>query len=86
MKAVSPSLIVHRTEWVRCTAARHANSFNYYKKVIGTDAQPVKVINTQGTQHTFENLPVGATVEITVAGVNDAGEGRASAGVSVVVT
>ena len=65
--------------------ARRANSFNYYKKVVGTDAQPVKVINTQGTQHTLEGLAVGATVEITVTGVNDAGEGQASAAVQMVV-
>ena len=71
---------------VQVDGARRANSFNYYKKVIGTDAEPVKVINTQGTQHTYENLPVGATVEITVTGVNDAGEGQPSAPVSVVVT
>ena len=37
-------------------------------------------------QQTFECLPVGATVEFTVAGVNDAGEGPPSDPVSVVVT
>lgn len=71
---------------VQIDGARRANSFNYYKKVIGTDAQPVKVINTPGTQHTLEGLTVGATVEITVTGVNDAGEGQPSNPVSVVVT
>ena len=70
---------------VQKDGARRANSFNYYKMVVGTDAQPVKVINTQGTQHTLEGLAVGATVEITVTGVNDAGEGQASAAVQVVV-
>ena len=71
---------------VQIDGARRANSFNYYKKVTGTDAEPVKVINTEGTQHTLEGLPAGATVEITVTGVNDAGEGQASGAVSVVVT
>ena len=71
---------------VQVDGARRANSFNYYRNVIGTDAEPVKVINTQGTQHTLEGLPVGATVEITVTGVNDAGEGQPSDPVSVVVT
>ena len=71
---------------VQIDFARRANSYNYYKKVAGTDAAPVKVINTQGTQHTVENLPAGATVELTVAGVNDAGEGVPSDPVSVVVT
>ena len=66
--------------------SRRANSFNYYKQVTGTDAAPVKVLNTQGTQHTNEGLPVGATVKFTVAGVNDAGEGVPSDPVSVVVT
>ena len=50
-----------------------------------TDAVPVKVINTEGTQHTIEGLTAGATVEITVTGVNDAGEGQPSAPVQVVV-
>lgn len=71
---------------IQIDGARRANSFNYYKQVIGTDAQPVKLLNTQGTQHTAENLPTGATVQITVTGVNDAGEGQASEVVSVVVS
>ncbi len=40
------------------------------------------MINTAGTQHTFEGLPIGATVEVTVSGVNDAGEGPVSVVVS----
>ena len=35
---------------VQIDGARRANSFNYYKKVVGVDAEPVKVINTEGTQ------------------------------------
>jgi hypothetical protein len=66
--------------------SRRANSLNFYKKVAGVDAEPVKVTNTEGNQFTIEGLPVGATVEITVTGVNDAGEGVASDPVSVVVT
>lgn len=65
--------------------ARRANSFNYYKQVIGTDAEPIKVTNTEGTQYTITGLPPGATVRITVAGVNAAGEGPASNPVEVVV-
>ncbi|MCB1088624.1 MAG: fibronectin type III domain-containing protein [Verrucomicrobiae bacterium] len=65
--------------------ARRANSFNYYQQVSGVDAEPVKVINTEGEQHTLMDLPVGATVEITVRGVNDAGEGQPCEAVSVVV-
>lgn len=64
--------------------ARRANSFNYYFKR-AADAEPVKATNTEGTQFTFEGLPVGETVEITVTGVNDAGEGQPSEPVSVVV-
>lgn len=70
---------------IQIDGARRANSFNYYKQVIGTDTEPVKLINTEGTQHTAENLPAAATVQITVTGVNDAGEGQASEPVSVVV-
>jgi hypothetical protein len=71
---------------IQIDGARRANSFNYYKQVVGTDAEPVKLLNTQGTQHTVENLPAGATVQITVTGVNKAGEGPASEPVSVVVS
>lgn len=70
---------------IQIDGARRANSFNYYKKIVGTDAEPVKVTNTEGTQYTIENLPVGATVEVTVTGVNDAGEGNPSDPISVVV-
>lgn len=70
---------------VQLDGARRANSFNYYKKVIGTDAAPVKVTNTEGTQFTIEGLPVGATVEFTVTGVNGTGEGQPSTPVSVTV-
>ena len=65
--------------------ARRANSFNYYKQVMGTDPEPVKVQNVSETQFTIQALPSGATVQITVTGVNDAGEGPASTPVSVVV-
>ena len=41
--------------------ARRANSFNYYRQIVGTDADPVKVTNTPGTQLTIDALPVGAT-------------------------
>lgn len=70
---------------VQIDGARRANSFNYYQKVVGTNAAPVKLLNDPGTQQTFENLPVGATVEFTVTGVNVAGEGQPSTAVSVVV-
>jgi hypothetical protein len=68
------------------SGARRANSFNYYRQVVGADAEPVQVENTPGTQLVIEGLPVGATVKITVTGVNDAGEGPASDPISVVVT
>ncbi len=71
---------------IQIDGARRANSFNYYKQVMGVDVEPVKLLNTQGTQHTVENLPAGATVQITVTGVNDAGEGPVSEPVSVSVT
>jgi hypothetical protein len=60
---------------VQIDFARRANSYNYYRKIVGMDAEPVKVVNTEGTQDTIQELPVGATVEITVTGVNDGGEG-----------
>jgi hypothetical protein len=42
--------------------------------------------DTEGTQHTAESLPVGATLIFTVRGVNDAGEGPASPPDQVVVS
>ncbi len=71
---------------VKTDGALRASSYNYYKKVVGVDAEPVKVKHTDGEQFTIEDLPAGATVEITVAGVNDAGEGQPSAPVVVTVT
>lgn len=71
---------------IQIDGARRANSFNYYRQIAGTDAEPVKIINTEGTQHTAEGLPAGAAVAITVRGVNDAGEGPASEAVQVVVS
>ena len=63
-----------------------ANSFNYYRQITGTDAKPVKVQNTPGTQLVIDSLPAGATVQVTVTAVNDAGEGQSSAPITVVVT
>ena len=65
--------------------ARRANSFNYYRQLLGTDAAPVKATNTEGTQYTLTGLPHAATVRITVTGVNAAGEGQPSTPVEVVV-
>ena len=68
------------------TGARRANSFDFYCQIIGTDPAPVKLVNTDGTQYTAQLLPVGKTASFTVTGVNNAGEGQASAPVSVIVT
>ena len=70
---------------VQTDGARRANSFNFYKKVIGVDAAPVKLLNSPSKQQTFENLPIGATLEFTITGVNDAGEGQPSEPVNLVV-
>ena len=71
---------------VQIDGARRANFFNYYKKAVNVDPEPVKLLNDKGKQQAFEGRPVGATIEITVTGVNDAGEGQASEPVTVVVT
>lgn len=71
---------------IQIDGAHRANSFNYYKQVVGVDAQPVKLLNDEGTQQTIENLPVGATVLFTVTGVNEAGEGQPGTPVSLVIT
>lgn len=71
---------------VQIDGARRANSFDYYREIVGTDPGPVKAINTPGTQYTLQGLPPGASVTVTVTGVNDAGEGLPSTPVTVVVT
>lgn len=71
---------------VQIDGARRANSFSYYRKIAEVDEEPVKVTNTEGNQYTMEGLPAGKSVEVTVTGVNDAGEGPPSEPVSVVVT
>lgn len=71
---------------VTLIGARRANSFNYYKQEAGVDPEPVKLGNFPDTQRTFEGLPIGATLTFTVRGVNDAGEGPASEGDTVVIS
>jgi hypothetical protein len=43
------------------------------------------VQHTEATQWTYEELPKGAAVEITISGTNDAGEGPAGDPIAVVV-
>lgn len=65
--------------------ARRAERYRVSKQVVGTDAQPVEVTATAAdSQWNFTGLPTGATVQITVAAVNTAGDG-AAAQASVVV-
>ena len=46
----------------------------------------MKVLSTENRRQTIEALPPGATVNVTVTGVNDAGDGPASDPLSAVVT
>ena len=71
---------------VQQAGARRANSFNYYRQITGTDPKPVKVVNQSGTTLVIDSLPAGATVQVTVTAVNNAGEGQPSAPISIVVT
>jgi hypothetical protein len=84
--SVHATAIGGRRVLAQIDGSRRANSLNFFKKVIGVDAASVKVMNTEGKQFTFETLPVGAQVEITVNGTNDAGEGPASEPIVVTVT
>ncbi len=70
---------------VKTKGARRARSLNYYRKIVGVDAEPVKVENFRAKELLIDNLPARATVEITIRGVNEAGEGRACEPVSVAV-
>lgn len=82
---VTVELIAGGKAVVRTDGARRAHSFDYYKQVVGVDAEPVKVLNTAAEELLIENLPVGATVKFTVSGVNDAGEGQPCDPISVVI-
>jgi hypothetical protein len=66
--------------------ARRADRYRIFKQIPGTDPQPVEVSGTvTESEYTLVGLPTGAIVQITVCGVNDAGDGPLSEMASIVV-
>ena len=66
--------------------ARRADRYRVFKQIPGTDPEPVELTSTQTeSEYTLTGQPSGATVEITVKAVNDAGDGPASATATIVV-
>ena len=70
---------------VNWAAARLAAHYRVWKKIVGVDANPIAVASPTDTEATLSGLHSGATAEITVTSVNDAGESTPSTEVSVVV-
>ena len=73
---------------VRATiiGSRRANSINFYKQVVGVDADMVKIANVPGETIDMDGLPAGSQVKVSATGVNDAGEGPACDPVMISVT
>ncbi|TLD71734.1 fibronectin type III domain-containing protein [Phragmitibacter flavus] len=66
--------------------ARRAARYRVFKQISGTDPAPVQVANAViESEYTLTALPSGATVQITIVAVNDAGEGVLPATATMVV-
>jgi hypothetical protein len=66
--------------------ARRATRYRVLRKIIGTDTAPVELTGTlTESEYTLTGLPSGTTVEITIAAVNDAGDGALSATATLAV-
>ncbi len=65
--------------------SRRAEHYRVWKKVVGVDTEFTAAASVSDSDATLTGLPSGATVEIQVTAVNDAGESVPSATVSAVV-
>ncbi len=65
--------------------SRRAEHYRVWKKVVGVDTEFTAVESVSDSDATLTGLPSGATVEIQITAVNDAGESVPSATVSAVV-
>lgn len=66
--------------------ARRATRYRVLRKIPGTDAEPVEITGTlTESEYTLTGLPSGATVEIPIVAVNDAGDGPLTATATIVV-
>ena len=66
-------------------AAPRAARYRIYRKIVGVDTEMVAVETRDDLDFVMENLPTGATIQVAVSAVNDAGESQLSQ-VSTVVT
>ncbi len=73
------------TLYVDWADARRADHYRVWKKVTGVDAGFSSVATVTDSDATLTGLPSGATVQIQVTAVNDAGESVPSDPVSVMV-
>jgi len=64
---------------------RRSDYYHVWLQIMGTDAAPVRVATVTDRAFTFTGLPSGATVKVSISGVNEAGEGPQTAQAEIVV-
>ena len=65
--------------------AIRAEYYRVFRKILGIDLEPVNVADPADLEYTLKDLPAGATIEVFVVPMNEAGAGPASATVTKVV-
>ncbi|MFN7139296.1 MAG: fibronectin type III domain-containing protein [Limisphaerales bacterium] len=71
---------------VKWLASPRANHYRVWRRIVGTDIELVPVVSAADLDHTLENLPNNADVEIAVSAVNHGGESAMSQVVLVTTT
>jgi hypothetical protein len=84
VEGVQVALIGPTVAAVRWDPSARADRYRVWKKILGVDEQAVAVGTAEDPDFTIENLPAGATVEIYVSAVNEAGESQLSTKTTVV--
>src|SRR5207253_3105518 len=80
---VTPGAVGHVfAHWLR---GLRSDRYEVFRKIIGTDPDFVRITTVTGLQATFNTVPSGATVEVEVRGINEAGDGPFSAVRQIVV-
>ena len=67
------------------TYAVRAEYYRLFLKRVGVDAEPVNITDPTDLEYTLKDLTAGATIEVHIVPMNDAGPGPESPMVSKVV-
>ena len=81
---VTPGVAGSQTLFVHCDDARRANGYRFTVTNVA-DGTDLAELLTKDAEATFENLPVGAQVNVVVTARNAMGESQASEALAVVV-